>query len=259
MDANLVKRNENGKPVTNSLLVAEKFEKRHSDVVRSIENMLEKANAKLRSLFVLDSYIDEQGKLRPLYYMNRDGFSLLAMGFTGEKALNFKLEFIEAFNQLEQRATSSLSAADIAIKLVESASRTLNLNDSSKLLMYQRIAEAYSISPKIFPDYTASKGILVPLTAILQGTGIGTRNANIVLEGLGVLEKRWRRSSNGKEKSFWSISPSYAHLGENQVSPQNPKETQPLWLESRREELVQLIHINSNVTKKALYLQKTMP
>ena len=37
-----------------------------------------------------------------MYYMNRDGFSLLAMGFTGKKAIDFKLKFIEAFNKMEE-------------------------------------------------------------------------------------------------------------------------------------------------------------
>ena len=61
---NLVFKSENGKPVTNSLLVAEKFEKRHADVIRSIENSLE-INAKLRLHCVLTSYADEQGKEHP--------------------------------------------------------------------------------------------------------------------------------------------------------------------------------------------------
>ncbi|MCL1941983.1 MAG: Rha family transcriptional regulator [Candidatus Azobacteroides sp.] len=92
----------NGQPTTNSLLVAEKFRKRHSDVIRSIENQIS-TNAKLRSLFLSTTYEDSKGEQRPMYIMNRDGFSLLVMGFTGKDALNFKLEFIEAFNVMEQR------------------------------------------------------------------------------------------------------------------------------------------------------------
>lgn len=89
-----------GQAVTTSLLVAGKFKKRHADAIRSIESLI-LANEKLRSLYVPGSYIDEQGKPRPMYIMNRDGFSLLVMGFTGRKALEFKLEYIEAFNAME--------------------------------------------------------------------------------------------------------------------------------------------------------------
>lgn len=99
--------NQNGAALTNSLLVAEKFGKRHADVIRSIDNMIV-ADAKLRSLFISATYDDEQGKPRVMYIMNRDGFTLLAMGFTGKKALEFKLQYIEAFNQME----SALKAID---------------------------------------------------------------------------------------------------------------------------------------------------
>lgn len=104
---NLVFKGENGQALTNSLLVAEKFEKRHSDVTRSIKIILKKGrestNAKLRSSFVLSSYIDNKGEERPMYIMNRDGFSVLAMGFTGNKAIDFRVEFISAFNDMENK------------------------------------------------------------------------------------------------------------------------------------------------------------
>jgi Rha family phage regulatory protein len=84
------------------MLVAKKFNKQHKDVIRSIKSLINSAQ-NCAQLFVSASYVDEQGKERPMYIMNRDGFSLLVMGFTGKVALNFKLEFIEAFNQMEQR------------------------------------------------------------------------------------------------------------------------------------------------------------
>lgn len=103
---NLVFRNNTGQILTNSLLVAEKFEKRHSDLIRSVENLLS-TDAKLRSFYVPATYVDGKGEQRPMYVMNRDGFTLLAMGFTGEKALQFKLEYIEAFNNMEKVIASN--------------------------------------------------------------------------------------------------------------------------------------------------------
>lgn len=97
----LVFKSEKGNAVTSSLLIAEKFEKRHSDVLRSIDNLIS-VNAKLRSHCVLISYIDTQGKQRPMYILDRDGFTFVTMGFTGEKACNFKWEFIEQFNNMEE-------------------------------------------------------------------------------------------------------------------------------------------------------------
>ena len=92
----------NDQVVTTSLVVSQIFEKRHSDVIRQIQKLI-LANAKVRRLSISSNYIDEQGKSRVMFVMNRDGFSLLAMGFTGVKALEFKLAYINAFNEMENK------------------------------------------------------------------------------------------------------------------------------------------------------------
>ena len=87
--------------VTTSLKVAEVFEKNHRDVMEKIRNMSAENSAVLK-MFVEDEYTNSQNKQQPMYYMNRDGFTLLAMSFTGSKAMEFKLKYIEAFNKMEQ-------------------------------------------------------------------------------------------------------------------------------------------------------------
>ena len=59
-------------------------------------------NSAVRNMFVETTYLNEQNKEQPMYVMNRDGFTLLAMGFTGKKALQFKLDYIKAFNKMEK-------------------------------------------------------------------------------------------------------------------------------------------------------------
>lgn len=87
----LVFKSEKGTPVTNSLLVAEKFEKNHSHVLRDIENL--SCSKEFReSNFGLSSYISQQNKELPMYIMTKDGFSLLVMGFTGKEALKLKIK-----------------------------------------------------------------------------------------------------------------------------------------------------------------------
>lgn len=99
----LVFKSEKGLPVTNSLLVAEKFEKNHRDVLESIDELVKGVAEKSADLFYETSYVHPQNKQTyRMYIMNRDGFSLLVMGFTGSKALQFKLDFIDAFNKMEQ-------------------------------------------------------------------------------------------------------------------------------------------------------------
>lgn len=88
-------------PVTDSKTVAEYFGKKHKDVLESIRDILAAENSATK--FFRESSFDNRGKAYPLFLMNRDGFSLLAMGFTGKKALKFKLRFIDAFNKMEAK------------------------------------------------------------------------------------------------------------------------------------------------------------
>lgn len=98
---------------TTSLKVAEYFGKEHAKVVKDIDRIIadcaemasEQETPKVASLEMFrKSTYEVEGQLRkyPMYYMNRDGFTLLAMGFTGRKALKFKLDYINAFNRMEQ-------------------------------------------------------------------------------------------------------------------------------------------------------------
>lgn len=87
--------------VTTSLKVAEVFSKAHRTVLSTIRNLTAK-NYAVEKMFAESTYVNKQGHEQPMFYMNRDGFSLLVMGFTGEAALQFKLQYIEAFNKMDQ-------------------------------------------------------------------------------------------------------------------------------------------------------------
>ena len=103
---NVVYKTEKGTPVTDSLKVAEVFGKRHDNVLKSIRNICRPQNVGEQTeqsrWFYESSYIDTNGVKRPMFVMNRDGFSLLAMGLTGAKAMQFKVGFIEQFNAMER-------------------------------------------------------------------------------------------------------------------------------------------------------------
>ena len=109
----LVFQGKDNQVLTSSLLVAEKFGKRHVEVLDAVRELIAKAekntfveNQKLNKMFALIEQeipmpVGGGVKKAPVYVMNRDGFTLLVMGFTGEKALQFKLDYIEAFNKME--------------------------------------------------------------------------------------------------------------------------------------------------------------
>lgn len=108
---NLVFKGQNNQALTNSLLVAEKFGKEHSDVLKAIDALCCKMAENQCKGYFADTSIEipqPNGGVRHsrIVVMTRDGFTLLAMGFTGEKALKFKLDYINAFNQMEETIKS---------------------------------------------------------------------------------------------------------------------------------------------------------
>ncbi|EHM3219826.1 Rha family transcriptional regulator [Campylobacter coli] len=85
----------------NSLQIAEVFEKDHSNVLKAIDKL---PNDEFKSSnFKYDSYFDKKSEQRRMINLTRDAFSLLVMGFTGEKAYKWKVEFIKVFNEMEKR------------------------------------------------------------------------------------------------------------------------------------------------------------
>lgn len=86
---------------TTSRDLARVFEKEHKNVIRDIERILGDVDADFGRLnFELSSYKNQQNKKQPQYRMTRKGFSLVAMGFTGKKAMAFKVAYLEAFERM---------------------------------------------------------------------------------------------------------------------------------------------------------------
>lgn len=92
----------NGKPVVSSRQIAENFDKNHRDVLRAVDNLKEDVR-NFAQMFFESTEADSYGREQRAYLMNRDGFTLLAMGFTGKAALEWKLKYIAAFNEMEKK------------------------------------------------------------------------------------------------------------------------------------------------------------
>ena len=93
---------ENDQPLTSSRIVAEKFEKRHADVIRAIEN-IKAENCVLTPCYYETTYQAGTGKHYKEYLMNQKGFALLVMGFTGQKARKWQSDFYDAFEAMKNK------------------------------------------------------------------------------------------------------------------------------------------------------------
>ena len=147
----LVFKGQNDQVVTTSLKVAEVFEKEHKHVLDAVRRLMRSAeNSAVIQMFQESIYLDEQGKERPMFIMNRDGFTLLAMGFNGKKALDFKVEYINAFNKMEAELKSQqakqLTAAESllqSVQLLVAHERQLSLLETQQKNMQGAINTLY--------------------------------------------------------------------------------------------------------------------
>lgn len=135
----LVFKGQNDQVLTNSLLVAEKFGKEHQHVLRDIRTLIE-GMSKIGDtpLFVESTYINEQNKQEyPMFIMNRDGFTLLSMGFNGKKALKFKLDYIAAFNAMEKQL-KALSTPQTYAEALRRLADEVEEKERAKALLEQK-------------------------------------------------------------------------------------------------------------------------
>ncbi len=112
--------------VVTSLDVAETFEKEHRHVLEDIRRISESlSTAEISALFYEGEYKASNGKKNPMYYMNRDGFTLLVMSYTGEKAMKFKLAYIHQFNQMEELLKGKLIEREKGIVVRQAFTKAL--------------------------------------------------------------------------------------------------------------------------------------
>lgn len=173
---NVVYKTERGTPVTDSLKVAGVFGKEHRNIIRAIRNILGVgSNLSAPKWFYESTYIDAQGKARPMYIMNRDGFSLLAMGLTGAKAMQFKVGFIEQFNAME-KVVQQVQQASPAIP--QSFAEALRLAASQAEQIEQQKKQIEAERPRVLFSQaveTAKQSVLIgELAKIICQNGVQT-------------------------------------------------------------------------------------
>ena len=130
--------NNNGSLTVSSVQVAENFGKQHKNVIQAIEN-IRAENSALTSMFIESAYQAGTGKSYKSYEMTRDGFTLLAMGFTGKQALEWKLKYIEAFNSMEQDISSQqkhLNALETQARADRAAAMRINAENRRLKLLF---------------------------------------------------------------------------------------------------------------------------
>lgn len=163
----IVLSTKSGEPVASSRQVAENFGKEHKDTLESIRQILAAENSATKSMFY-ETTFENRGKQYPMYLMNRDGFTLLAMGFTGKAALEWKLKYIAAFNEMEKKLAKQpqLTRSQLLATALIAAHEELEEKDKQIETMKPKVLFADAVS-------ASKKSILVgELAKLLSQNGI---------------------------------------------------------------------------------------
>lgn len=164
----------------------------------------------------------------------------------------FNLKVIRTFDSVVTKKVSEVDKVNIGLMILESAAKTLNLSNSAKLKGYQEL-QKYSGIPSLLPNYAidtpsdvidGSSRPSFSLTHLLQKyeVPIKTTVAYAILKDLGIVERNKRKSlKTGEDKEFWSVTSYGLMYGKNLTPPNNQRETQPHFYESRFKELLKLM------------------
>jgi len=147
-------------PMTDSLKVADAFGKRHKNVMQSLERIIKGSAEKWAECFKVSSYKDESGKRNKMYLMNEKGFSILVMGFTGKKALEWKWKYADAFERMrkivsekstqdwietrQQGKLTRKAETDTIQKLVEYAKEQGSNHPDKLYIVYSKLANKFA-------------------------------------------------------------------------------------------------------------------
>lgn len=180
----------NGQKMVSSRDVAKNFGKEHKDTLESIRQILVAENSATK--FFYESTFEYRGRKFPEYFMNRDGFTLLAMGFTGSKAMEWKLKYIQAFNAMERKLTMPESDDMILSRAVLIANKKVEQLQSTNIQLVQENAKLKPASDYAHAVLMSDEKLTVK--QIAQNYGMTSQHFNSILEEMGIqykVNKQW--------------------------------------------------------------------
>jgi Rha family phage regulatory protein len=194
----LVYKNNSGKDVTTSLLIAETFGKEHKNVLRDIEAL--DCSTEFNALnFEPIEYFDSRNRSQKAFEITKDGFSFLVMGYTGGKAAQFKEQFIYEFNRREALLKNDEYILSRAFSILNEKTKLLEaeLSESKKIIEIQ--------APKVdYYDAVINAAGLFPISKIAQQANMSAKKLNEILR-----EKKVQRKVNGT----WMLTAPYLNKG----------------------------------------------
>lgn len=210
---------ENNQIVTDSRSVAEHFGKEHAKVIRSIEGIIsETPKVASQKMFYKTTYkVEGNNKSYKMYLMNRNGFSLLVMGFTGARAMEWKLRYIDAFNEMETQLVKKniLTLPDFT-NPVEAARAWANEYEAKQ----KALTENAVMKPKAeFYDTVANTESLFSMADVAKtlDMGMGRNKLFAFLRDKGILDKDNHPYQKYVDAGYLRLIENHCKAGDNDV------------------------------------------
>lgn len=223
----------NNEVVTTSKQVAEVFGKPHNDLMKSIRSLIKKDMGEISHMFIEDDTRDTYGRHQKQYIMNRDGFTLLVMGFTGSKALEFKLKYIQAFNDMEKELKEK-SRIDLSIpsyQIDDPVQRALVWAEETRqnqLKLEEKELIIEEQKPKVeYHDDVLNADDLMTATQVAKSLGLSSAKA--LNEILNDLKIQYKQSGN------WVLYAKYTKKGYAKLITTRDGYKQLKWTEKGRQ------------------------
>lgn len=245
----------NGVAVVSSKVIANKIKRDHSSLCKTIKNEICHLEEFGRVGIEFQTLETNGGKQQAsVYFLNEEQSTyLLTCLRNNDEVRVFKKNLVKAFSSLKKAVSQNIVANTIGLEkefsIMSMTADFLRVNDNSRLQMAHKFYESHNLNTALLPDYTDSKGTLLAPTELLKRNNILNDKGKVVSAvafnkialSMGIIEERERPSSKGGIKKYKALTEKGLKYGENQVSPQNPKEVQPMYYEGFFMELVKLL------------------
>lgn len=241
----------------NSLEIAKLVGCRHENIKRSIKRLAERGAIRQPPMEFIERINNLGFTVKDEVYVfegeqgKRDSIIVVAQNYP-ELMARIVDRWQELENAVRQNAVPNYCNTQIGnvLAFAETAGRMLNMSNSGKLGMLQKIEKEYNIPP-ILPHYAidapvdavdGSSRVTKSLTALLEENNVGmtAREVYPILERKGIVDRKYRKARCG-EKRFWNVTVYGLRYGKNITNPSNQRETQPHFYESRFKELLNII------------------
>jgi phage regulator Rha-like protein len=242
----------NGQMTMGTKEIAKLLERDHSDIRRSAKRLVDSGVINGGQPLADTPYTNDQnGQTYYEYRLNKlDSITLVA-----QNSPQFTAALVKRWDELERGvakpAMVAQSAINDALAIAEVAARMLNMSNSSKLGMLQKVERQYGV-PSILPSYAVdapsdaadgSSRVTVSLTELLKlnDVKLSAQAAYKALQSAGIVERRARPSTGGTEKEFWALTTKGLLYGKNITSPSNPRQVQPHFYETKASAILAII------------------